>query len=426
MVNVIQLLRSATRGNRPSAGVQPYGAPYVNFADMQIGAVDSTQTPQDLVGVPFFSTLANYGIGQPVNYQGKLYTARVAITAGAWTPASWSLVDPSGYAPLASTMAYSGMQINGSMDVSQENGTSVAAVPAGGITKYLIDGFKIDKTGISAWTAQQVASVFPGYVSALKLAVTTAQASIGSDYVFIGAPIEGYRFQRAMWGTASALPVTVGLWVKSSVPGSLLLHMVNNALTSFIGASATITAANTAQWVTATFAATTSDTWLTTNGIGAMLRIYPANASSINVAATNGNTFEITGLVVLPGTQAPTAAQSPLIMRPYDQELLTCQRYFRQQAPEGAGIAASNAQAFFLMRHYGMRATPTVSATAALVISNIATANFPQSTPNAGGSNINADWGEYTVGNFTGLTAGSLYQFRPDVSGGRIRLDARL
>ena len=39
--------------------------------------------------------------------------------------------------------------------------------------------------------------------------------------------------------------------------------------------------------------------------------------------------FRITGVVVLPGIEAPSAARSPLIMRPYDQELLTCQRYWQ-------------------------------------------------------------------------------------------------
>ncbi len=45
------------------------------------------------------------------------------------------------------------------------------------------------------------------------------------------------------------------------------------------------------------------------------------------IAATT-DTFQITGVVILPGIQLLTATQSPNIMRPYDQELLLCQRYY--------------------------------------------------------------------------------------------------
>ena len=42
------------------------------------------------------------------------------------------------------------------------------------------------------------------------------------------------------------------------------------------------------------------------------------------------NNFLISSVIVLPGTQAPTAAQLPLIRRPFDQELSTCRRYWQK------------------------------------------------------------------------------------------------
>jgi hypothetical protein len=63
MTSILKVLRSAIFGNRPAVGAQQEGVPYVNFADKQFGVVDSSQTPRDLVGVPFFSTTANYNAG---------------------------------------------------------------------------------------------------------------------------------------------------------------------------------------------------------------------------------------------------------------------------------------------------------------------------------------------------------------------------
>jgi hypothetical protein len=92
MVNVVRLLRSSVFGRRPAIGAQQEGIPYVNFADKQIGVVDSTQTPQDMIGVPYFSITANYNSGQPVAYQGQFYLATVTMTAGAWNASNWSQV----------------------------------------------------------------------------------------------------------------------------------------------------------------------------------------------------------------------------------------------------------------------------------------------------------------------------------------------
>jgi hypothetical protein len=89
MANIIQILRSTVFGHRPIIGSQPVGAPYVNFADKQLGVMDPGLNPLDLIGVPFFSTSANYNIGQVVNYQGILYSALVTMAAGPWVPANW-------------------------------------------------------------------------------------------------------------------------------------------------------------------------------------------------------------------------------------------------------------------------------------------------------------------------------------------------
>jgi hypothetical protein len=173
--------------------------------------------------------------------------------------------------------------------------------------------------------------VFPGYGKELKFTVTTAQPTIGGDLVWLFHPIEGHRFSRAQWGLPSAQPISFGFWVKSSVAGTVSIQCLNVPATVGTNQFVTITTANVAQWITLTVPAQTTGVWDTGNGTGAELRIYLAYSSqTMNIMATVGNTFEITGFVVLPGIEAPTAERSPLIMRPFDQELLTCQRYWRK------------------------------------------------------------------------------------------------
>jgi len=291
-----------------------------------------------------------------------------------WDGAQWLAYRASGVPGLTvpaapfDALAYNGMQVNGSMEVSQENGSTAVSFVGGSFTKYIVDGFYVKNSSTAAFTAQQSASVFYGYNSELKLTITTALAVSGAEDIVIYGMIEGYRFVRARWGTSNAVPVTVGFWVRSSVAGVLFLQIANEDISHAANATVTIAAANTSQWVTATFPAYTTGVWNPTNGTGARLRIFPASWNGINVAATVGNTFEITGVVVLPGIEAPTAAQSSLIMRPYDQELVTCQRYYTKTEATArfyAAAAGHNVENEIYWQ-VKMRAAPTLSRVAGL------------------------------------------------------------
>jgi len=55
---------------------------------------------------------------------------------------------------------------------------------------------------------------------------------------------------------------------------------------------------------------------------------FAAAPGQINGIQSVADIFRLTGVVVLAGLQAPTASQSALIMRPGEQELMMCQRYY--------------------------------------------------------------------------------------------------
>ena len=265
------------------------------------------------------------------------------------------------YAAPFDALSYNGMQINGSMEVDQVNaGAQVGMASGGTVGAYLTDGWRVDKSGANAFLAQQATSGIPGFVKSLWIGITTPQASIGTDTIDISHAIEGYRVARLMWGTASAQPVTLGFWVKSSVAGTLPVFIVGGGPSQ--SASVTISAANTAQWITVTFPAVTTGVWERSNLLGIKIIFRIASNAGLNIAATNGNTFEITGVVVLPGIEAPSAARSPLIMRPYDQELVTCHRYYQKQAGAvGAGMNYTATNAVINLAYTEKRAAPTLA-----------------------------------------------------------------
>jgi hypothetical protein len=192
-----------------------------------------------------------------------------------------------------------------------------------------MDSWQIDKNDSSAISIQQAASVFPGYGRELKITVTTG-AAIGANVIDLITKIEGYRSARLAWGTANAQPLTIGLWVKSSAVGTIPIFAFNTDFSANSPSQIVIAAANTPQYVTATFPAMTTGAWNTGNLTGIQFNFRIAVSGWHDFTATTGNTFEMTGLVVLPGIEAPSAARSAFIMRPFDQELVTCQRYYEK------------------------------------------------------------------------------------------------
>lgn len=301
-----------------------------------------------------------------------------ATTVGSalFTAADASAARSNIYAAPFDALAYSGMQINGSMEVSQEFGTATRAIPTGTQFLYAIDCWRFDKSGSSALSAQQVASGLPGFAKSLRITVSTAQPSIGTDTVSIVTPIEGYRFARAGWGTSGAVPISVGFWIKAPVTGTIGVRFANfDWSATAYATNPVVTAANTWQFVTATFPAQTSGTWKADNSLGAQLSITIASSSTINAVASTSYVTEITGLIVLPGVELPSAARGPLIMRPYDQELLLCKRYYQKTYVESTNVGTATQIGELALLVYtpyiphnqvvqfasGLRAVPTVT-----------------------------------------------------------------
>jgi hypothetical protein len=279
-------------------------------------------------------------------------------------------------------LAAAGMQINGSFDVSQELGVSGTTVS----NTYFADGWRLLKAGTMLISANQGTSI--GLISGLPnigvLATTTAQASLGAgDVVLIEQPIEGVRIQRLGWGAAGAKPITIGFWSDHKPAGVYSVCIRNSATNRSYAASYTHAVADVPQYNVITIPGDTTGTWNANTLLGMLIDFtaasgttfiaptantwyaanYVAAPGQVNGVGTAGNALRITGVTVLPGTQAPTAAQSPLLMRPYDQELLTCMRYYEKLDAIIAGSSAAAGTNSHVLWYFKARkrATPTLT-----------------------------------------------------------------
>jgi hypothetical protein len=254
------------------------------------------------------------------------------------------------YAAPFDAMAYSGLQINGGMEVSQEVIAGTGIVASG----YVCDGWIYNFSTTGTGPANVFSSGIPGTPFAIVAKTTTPQATItGTQTHSFFQPIEGYRCARLAWGTTSAQPITIGFWTAHTRTGIYSVSVRNNGDSRSYATTYTQNVSDAWEYKTVTISGDVSGTWAKDNTVGMRIQFanacgptYTAPAANVwtagtyvaapgqvnGVAATTDN-FRITGVTVLPGTQAPTAAQSPNVMRSFDQELLMCQRYYEKSYP---------------------------------------------------------------------------------------------
>jgi hypothetical protein len=293
------------------------------------------------------------------------------------------------YAAPFDAMSYSGMQLNGAFDISQDLGTT----GTGTAGAYPADGWSLQKVGTMVVTASQfTASVFAtvGLSNCLAIGVGTAEASIAAgDYTLLMHSIEGFRCSRLMWGTASAVPITLGFFTAHHRTGSYGVTVRNSAFNRSYCASYTQNVADTVEFKTITIPGDVTGTWLTNNGIGIQLLFAMAAGSTYTAPAANAwnaanyyvppgvvngvgattDIFRMSGVFVVQGSQAPSAAQLPFVMRPYDEELPLCQRRywksggFNAAYPAVVGVAYTGTGVVSSMITFPrtMRAVPAVA-----------------------------------------------------------------
>ena len=387
---------------------------------------------------------------QPAHAASKAYVDGAIRYDGVQTltAAQQTVARQNVYAAPFDALAYNGMQINGSMDVSQENGATTVN-PGSNVKKYIVDGwYMIFSHSTAAIAGAEVQgptiSSTASFLNAINIGAVTAMSSVGaSDFALVGQPIEGFRVARLGWGTAAAQPITVAFWINAAVTGHASLTLRNAVSNRSYVADFTVNSAATWEYKTITIPGDTTGTWVGDNGIGIQLQFFFAagtggrttanvwTAGSFyttpaqnNFFATNGNYVQLTGVVVLPGIEAPSAARSPLIMRPYDQELVTCKRYFYNGQPSLTGIAGGGANNMARARNthpVTMRAAPTLTLITPLAVFDGGTIGLITSITVSYCTTTVLEMDALTNTAWTGGRSLSTYQG----AGGNINVDAR-
>jgi len=274
--------------------------------------------------------------------------------------------------------------INGAMTIDQRN--AGAAITTSGAP---VDRWTVTNSSDAAFSAQQDSVVPAGFTKSLKFTTTTADASLGaSQYAIARQGIEGYNIADLSWGTASAKPITISFWVRSSLTGTFGAAMHNIDFNRSFAFTYSISLANTWEYKSVTIAGDTTGTWNTTNGVGIQLYFglgvgtdfsvsagswaaggYLSATGAVSVIGTLNATWQITGVQLEAGDTA-----TPFEHRSYGQELALCQRYFQTLGGVTytrffSGFCPSTTEAVFsFVFPTPMRTAPTASASGTIAV----------------------------------------------------------
>jgi hypothetical protein len=259
-------------------------------------------------------------------------------------------------------LAFNNIIINGNFRINQQYGDNYYGANWLGDNDYLMDqwwesGIYASPGGAS-WSigvktppgtppfGGAINSCFQGQITGAGLTSPAA-----NDMLFVAQSIEFDRFKHIGMGYSSAQSVTVGFWIYCSRTGTMCVSLTSYAQRIYVR-EVVIAAADTWQYVTLTFPpdTTTPANWEVagnTTGanlifaltLGANRKTQTANswqtwsqygtAAQTNFYAAVNDRVCITGVTMLPGDRAPSAALSPLMMRPYAEEIALCTRYYQ-------------------------------------------------------------------------------------------------
>jgi len=279
--------------------------------------------------------------------------------------------------------------INGDMAVAQRNSSSAVTVAHNSYQTVDRILFLISNDG--AFTSEQSSTAPDGFSNSLKLAVTTADTSIGAtQYAYFDHRIEAQNLQHLNYGTASATDITLSFWVRSSKTGTYCITVQKTDSTRYhFVKEYTIDTADTWEHKTITIApdsnikasggAITNDngdglriSWFLSCGstyASATDNVWSsdtndyATSNQVNWLDSTSNDFYLTGLKLEVGSTATS-----FLHESYAENLAKCQRYYYKHC-EGItqhvslGDAHQTTQMDAVV-HFPvtMRATPTLDA----------------------------------------------------------------
>ena len=280
--------------------------------------------------------------------------------------------------------------INGDMSISQRS-TSVASVTSTGY--YTIDRWNW-QSDYGTVTLSQSTDVptGQGFSKSFKADVTTAGTVASGGTVVLRQKIEGQNLQYLKKGTSSAQSTTVSFWIKSTKTGTYICELFDVDNTRQISKAYTVSASDTWEKKTITFAGDTTGALGNDNGNSLQINWYLSAGSDYTsgtlsttwTASTNANRAvgqvdaqdNTSNNIYLTGVQFEAGSQaSDFEFLPFDVQLDRCKRYFQKSMPydeysnanysDGYEFALTSSstptQAYGLRFPVELRTTPTLT-----------------------------------------------------------------
>jgi len=284
--------------------------------------------------------------------------------------------------------------INGDMAIAQR-GTSTTGLFYNKDNNFpSCDRWKFQHFGSIAYTAQFTGSqdtdvpTGQGFASSLKLACTTADATLEADTAVLWSyQFEGQTLQHLAYGTSSAKTMTFSFWVKSNITGVFNVELYQYDVNDAFSDEYTINTADTWEKKIITIPANTSNIITNDNTVGMSVRFNLALGSNYNggtlptgwqtrvladtspnmtnnIGGSTSNYINITGVQLEVGTFDANSIP-PFQFEDVGTSLARCQRYFIKQEVGGGAIADDDfsVNAFGAQFPTTMRANPTVTVT---------------------------------------------------------------
>ena len=238
-------------------------------------------------------------------------------------------------------LSHRNLFVNGACQIGQRGSTSLGS-GYGGVDRWVQF---IGSGGVTTTSQDTDAPTGQGFRKSIKLDVTTAVASGSSNWAWLGQYIEAKDCQSVCKGTSNAKQLTLQFWVKSPKTGTHTVRLDVQDSSDGVGATYTVSSANTWEKKTVTFPASTSGTINDDNGRGIhVLWVLSAgttyssgtlnttwaswtNANTApgqpNILDSTSNNFYLTGVQLEVGDTATTFEH-----RSFGEELSLCYRYY--------------------------------------------------------------------------------------------------
>lgn len=248
--------------------------------------------------------------------------------------------------------------INGHMQLAQRYFNAFASFTTSGY--YTADRWRTELSSLGTWFQLHSTDVPTGQGFGFSLrsivSVTDASPAAGDNLRF-QQRIEGQNVQRVCKGTASAKPLTLSFWVKTSTSGTMIVELEDVTNSRYCSASVSTTA-NTWVYRTATFPADTTGTWPNDNTSALQVNFW-GGAGSNYTSGTLGTTWHTTTAnravgqtnfaafasenIFITGVQLEVGSvATPFQFESISETISKCQRYYEKSYDIQTNPGSSN------------------------------------------------------------------------------------